>query len=169
MVMQPQLFKTEGRSAVFSAGRIHRYTLWRRWSDGDKFVQFIGLNPSTADETNDDNTIRKCIKLANRWGFDALCMTNLFSYCATSPAVMKKYWCPNGWDNDTWLVRIALDASMIVAAWSQDGNYKNRSEIVQGLLSNFDLYCLRFTGSEPWHPLYLPDDTKPFLWRQRGR
>ena len=71
-MMQPQLFKTEGRSAVISADQAYRYTLWRRWSDGNNFVQFIGLNPSTADETKDDNTIRKCVKFAKLWGFDAL-------------------------------------------------------------------------------------------------
>jgi hypothetical protein len=44
---------------------------------------FIGLNPSTADETNNDPTIRRCIGFAQTWGYGAVCVTNLFAYRAT--------------------------------------------------------------------------------------
>lgn len=38
----------------------------------------IGLNPSTADETRDDPTIRRCTGYARLWRFGGLLMTNLF-------------------------------------------------------------------------------------------
>jgi len=61
---------------------------------------FIGLNPSTADETKDDPTIRRCINYAKRWGYSGLCMTNLFALRATKPAVMKANPGPVGREND---------------------------------------------------------------------
>jgi len=45
---------------------MYRYTLTQRWSD-DPLVQFIGLNPSTADENADDPTIRRCKAFAKSW------------------------------------------------------------------------------------------------------
>lgn len=165
LAAQPQLFETGARSAAFCRRRIYRYTLWRRWSDGRRYVQFICLNPSTADEHSDDPTIRKCIKFAKSWGFDAMCMTNLFAYRATNPMVMKKALDPIGFGNDRWILKTARGASMIVAAWSQHGVHLNRGSAVRGLLQKFPLHYLRVTpGSQPWHPLYLPDATRPSLW-----
>jgi hypothetical protein len=76
------------RSATISPCRMFRYALWRRWGSGP-YAMFIGLNPSTADEQNDDPTIRRCIGFAQSWGYDALCMANLFAYRATKPTDMK--------------------------------------------------------------------------------
>ena len=51
--------------ATFSPCRTWRYTLWRSWGIGNgKNAVFIGLNPSTADEVQDDPTIRRCINFA---------------------------------------------------------------------------------------------------------
>lgn len=162
--IQPALFDTQERSATLSRDRIFRYTLWRRWSKGDRYVQFICLNPSTADEQTDDPTIRKCVKFAQAWGFDALCMTNLFAYRATDPRVMKAFADPIGLGNDRWLVRTAESASLIVCAWGRDGVHLHRSAAVRTLLRKYDLHYLRITLDEPWHPLYLPDETKPSRW-----
>lgn len=87
-MLQPALFKTDSRTATFCRRRIYRYTLWRRWSDGARYVNFICLNPSTADERTDDPTVRKCVKFARSWGYDALCITNLFAYRATDPQTL---------------------------------------------------------------------------------
>lgn len=50
---------------------------------------FIGLNPSTADETQDDPTVRRCIRYAQSWGYGALYMTNIFAFRATDPRVYE--------------------------------------------------------------------------------
>lgn len=106
MITQLNLFETKEKPATFDRQRVYRYTLWRRWSEGERYVQFICLNPSTADETNDDPTMRKCVKFAQTWGYDALCMTNLFAYRATDPRVMKAALDPIGFGNNRWLLRI---------------------------------------------------------------
>lgn len=163
-IVQTSLFKTLDRSAELSRDRVYRFTLWRRWSDGDRYVQFVCLNPSTADENADDQTTIKCMKLARLWGYDALCMTNLFAYRATDPKVMISFRDPVGFGNDRWLKVVAQQASLVVAAWGLNGRFMGRSKIVRQMLRKFDLHYLRFTRDEPWHPLYLPDNTWPSRW-----
>ena len=51
-------------SAVFSQDRKYRYVLTRVWDKNKPMLVFVGLNPSIADETKDDPTIKKCIKFA---------------------------------------------------------------------------------------------------------
>jgi hypothetical protein len=46
---------------------------------------FIGLNPSTADERQDDPTIRRCIRFARDWGHGGLVMANVFPFRSTQP------------------------------------------------------------------------------------
>ena len=159
----------EQRGTFFSADRVYRYTLWREWGTGtlpilqpnhgaNSYVMFIGLNPSTADETKDDPTIRKCIGFAKRWGFGSLCMTNLFAYRSTDPRKMKDHPNPIGDDNDLWLACCARSAGMIVAAWGRDGQHLKRDLAVMQILK--DVHCLGLNNDgSPKHPLYVPYGT----------
>jgi len=52
------------KNATFSNCRAYRYSLSRIWDKEKKFVLFIGLNPSTANEEADDPTIRRCTNYA---------------------------------------------------------------------------------------------------------
>jgi hypothetical protein len=150
------------RSATLSPCRAYRYSLWRRWGRGP-YAMFIGLNPSTADETNDDPTIRRCISFARAWGYEALCMTNLFAYRATQPADMKKAADPVGWDNDHVLRQLADQAGVVVAAWGAHGTHKGRDQSVRLLVPG--LHYLRLTkDGHPGHPLYLPASLRPVAW-----
>jgi len=80
------------KRAAFSPCRTFRYSLWHQWGDDSLgYAMFIGLNPSTADETLDDPTVRRCINFARDWGYGALCMTNLFAFRSTDPSVMKAH------------------------------------------------------------------------------
>ena len=106
------------RSATFSPDRNYRYTLWRRWLDRRPSLMVIGLNPSTADETKDDPTVRRCICFARDWGFGALCMTNLFAFRATDPNLMKAAPEPIGDANNAALVLTAGQAGLVLAAWA---------------------------------------------------
>lgn len=127
-----------------------------------RFLQVVGLNPSTADETKDDNTVRRCLDYARQWGFGGLCMTNLFGFRSTDPAIMIAEPEPVGPDNDRWLVQVAEQASMILCAWGTDGRHLGRSKAVLQLLREFPLHCLTITqDGEPGHPLYLRKDLKP--------
>lgn len=152
------------RICQWSPDRSHRYTLWREWDmfRPGKFVQFIGLNPSTADETQDDPTIRRCIDFATRWGYGVMCMTNLFAFRATQPEDMKEAADPLGPENMQWLKIVAREADLIVAAWGNHGSFNRQSRTLLKVLMDMDLkiHCLRVTQSgQPEHPLYVPADT----------
>lgn len=58
----------------------YRYTLWRQWDPHGPVINFIMLNPSTADAMQDDPTVTRCIHYAQQWGFGALMVTNIFAY-----------------------------------------------------------------------------------------
>lgn len=121
---------------------------------------FVGLNPSTADETFDDPTLTRCINFAKSWGYGGVCMANLFAFRATEPADMKASDDPIGSENNEWLQKLAKDAALVIAAWGNDGSYLERSEQVKAFLP--DLYCLKVNKSgEPAHPLYQPAKLKP--------
>lgn len=59
-----------------------RYFLARH---SDRPLVVIGLNPSTADESHPDATMRKVMGFAERNGFDGFIMINLTSYRCVSP------------------------------------------------------------------------------------
>lgn len=148
------------RQTIFSPCRTYRYALWREWIGGEGYAMFVGLNPSTADETEDDPTIRRCIGFAKAWGYAGLCMTNLFAYRATKRADMLAATEPVGQDNNTHLIANATEAGVIVAAWGANGAYRGRDVEVRSLLPA--LHCLQLTkGGHPGHPLYLPKTLLP--------
>lgn len=154
--------------AVFSPNRIWRYTLLRTWgSDPANCVVFIGLNPSTADETTDDPTIRRCIGFAKAWSFDRLVMLNLFAFRATDPQVMKAAADPVGPMNNKWIIYHAKRARRVVAAWGVHGEHQERGAKLAQLLAGHgvQLECLGKTkAGHPKHPLYLAATTplEPF-------
>ena len=155
------------RSARLSPCRRYRYSLWRTWRgllpEAAGYAMFVGLNPSTADETNDDPTIRKCIAFAQAWGYEGLCMTNLFAFRATEPARMMAADDPVGPENDRTLVALAATAGVVVAAWGVSGAFRGRHNQVRSMLPR--LHYLRLTkDGHPGHPLYLPKTLRPVEW-----
>ena len=151
------------RQTIFSPCRTYRYALWREWIGGEGYAMFVGLNPSTADETQDDPTIRRCIAFAKAWGYAGLCMTNLFAFRATQPEDMKAANDPVGPENDAHLKALAEGAGVIVAAWGVHGTYGGRHNAVRAMLP--ELHCLALTkDGHPGHPLYLPASLRPVAW-----
>jgi hypothetical protein len=164
--------------ANFSSCRRWRYTLSRifqldlisRGENANQFVQFIGLNPSTADETTDDNTLILCQGYARRWGFGGMVMTNLFAWRDTDPRKMKLAADPIGQHNDSHLWDVAQHAGLIVCCWGAHGVHLKRAEAVHGLLTMNDpvrrkLHHLGLTSEGfPRHPLYMKKDLQPIPW-----
>lgn len=140
--------------------REYRYTLWRYWDESLPFVQYIGLNPSTADETKDDPTIRKCVGFAKRFGMGGICMTNLFAWRDTKPENMKKAAEPIGPDNDLFLQEVAKEAEIVIAAWGNHGIHLGRDEIVRALIPNMKALKINAATGQPGHPLYIPYETQ---------
>lgn len=165
-------------SAIFSPCRTWRYVLERRWVEIQvsasstlvpRTVLFIGLNPSTADETADDPTIRRCVGFAKRWGFGRLVVCNLFAYRATDPKELRRLTSAIeaiGLENDRHIEDEACEADLVVAAWGSNGDLHRRGEEVLDHLFWLDvpLAVLGWTKGDPpqpRHPLYLRGDTEP--------
>lgn len=162
------LFDTGG--ATFSPCRTWRYRLWRTWSGGRGTINFLMLNPSTADEENNDPTVERCETRARAWGYERLIVTNLFAFRATSPLDMKAAPDPVGPGNDAEIRVAALESECVVCAWGQHGDHMGRSAAVLSLLSGIDLWALRVNLSgEPGHPLYLPYSAMPVRFNHGGQ
>ncbi len=73
------------RGAIFSDDRQYRYCLYRQWNEGKPMVMYIGLNPSTANENKNDNTITKLIKISDKNEFGGFYMLNLFAWISSKP------------------------------------------------------------------------------------
>jgi hypothetical protein len=149
------------RVTHLSEDRRYRYTLWRQWDrENLDYAAFIGLNPSTADETMDDPTIRRCIGFAKREGVGGLCMLNLFAFRATKPDDMKREGDPIGPDFDKHFYPCIRNARLVIAAWGANGGHNGRDRQITNWLPNIrstGLYCLgRNASGSPKHPLYIP-------------
>lgn len=158
------LFSADLVPAEFSECRTWRYVLRRQWGEGD-MLGFILLNPSTADETQDDPTIRRCVGYAKAWGYAGLVLGNLFAFRATDPKDMKAASDPIGPDNDKALGKIVHEThGQIVCGWGGHGGFLGRSAVVRDFLMQAAApVALSLTASgEPGHPLYLKADAAPF-------
>lgn len=155
------------KSARLSDDGKYRYVLIRREKDQDcDLVNFVLLNPSVADETIDDPTIKALTQITKNLEFQGFCVTNLFAYRATKPADLKKEVSPVGEENDKHLIEQAQRAKLVILAWGNHGEFLKRDKEVLLKLSKIKpLYCLKLTKKgNPWHPLYLKRDVKYFKY-----
>jgi hypothetical protein len=144
--------------AIFSDDRAYRYALWRFWDASKPKVMFIGLNPSTANESEPDNTIKKVIKIAINNGYGGLYMMNLFGIVSADPSILKSHQWPIG-GNDKYLSDFVSEVKDIVFCWGNFKEAKERGEWAKRIFPK--ALCLRHTkDGNPWHPLYCKDDTK---------
>ncbi len=154
--------------AVFSEDRIYRYLLWRIWASNGGMVTFICLNPSVADETTDDPTVRRCAGYAKAWGYGGMYVVNLFPLRSTNPEKLREIVPLRGvsLENEehiSWAVQHSLKA---IAAWGNHGLLRNAGQKTYRMLYcsglGHRLFCLGMTKKkQPTHPLYLRKDAKP--------
>ncbi len=148
--------------ATFDTTRQYRYTLWRAWDPGRPRVGFIMLNPSQADATNDDPTLRRCLGFARSWGYGALEVVNLFAYRTANPKHLQQVADPIGRDNDRILQTWGDRVDCIILAWGNGGTLYHRHQIVLDFLPDTKLHCLGLTKQgQPRHPLYLRANLHP--------
>lgn len=150
------------KSAIFDETKKYRYVLTRQWGNNKNFVNFVLLNPSTADENLDDPTIKACIRFANNWGYDGIWVTNLFAFRATKPHDLIQCSSPVGNQNNKYLEKYSKKSKMVIIAWGNHGNFLNRDKEVIKILSKIkNLYCIDITTKgNPKHLLYINRNTK---------
>ncbi len=147
-------------TADISPCGLYRYSLTRRWADGATAL-FVMLNPSTADASKDDPTIRRCISFAKREGCGALEVVNLYSFRATDPKdLTRTVHSPNGVASNGAILSAAARASIVIAAWGgwipKAWDVRPR-EVIH--MIDRPAYALGVTSNgQPRHPLYVRAD-----------
>jgi hypothetical protein len=118
---------------------------------------FVMLNPSTADASLDDPTIRRCRGFAATLGYGGIVVLNLYALRATDPAELRVHPAPVGPRNDHWLRSAATRAPDIVCAWGNHADPARAAAAVSVLRSSgARLFTLGTTLSgAPRHPLYI--------------
>lgn len=155
------------RSAELSHCGLYRYSLTRVWEETLPQACWIMLNPSTADATTDDATIRRCVGFARRWGYGGILVVNLFAYRATYPSDLWRA-AEGGVDivgpaNDGAIGR-ATARGEVVAAWgSTPKQAQPRVEcVLAALRDRCEVLCLGTTADgSPKHPIRLPARLMP--------
>lgn len=164
-------------SAILSADRKYRYRLTRDLSmTGEGRCCFVMLNPSTADEENDDPTIRRCAAFARTFGCDRLEVVNLFAYRSTSPDVLLTMLPSDaiGPENDRHIAEACNASRIVICAWGNHGHLFGRDDEVLEVIraQNVMPQALKINreSRQPAHPLYLRGDSKPIpLGRTCGK
>ncbi len=130
------------------------------------------LNPSIADEVNNDPTVERCEQRARQMGFGGLEVCNLFAFIDPVPQKMKAEADPVGPDNDRIIKVMAARAGKVICGWGEHGKHMARSKAVLEMLhqENIPLYCLHLNLSgEPRHPLYIGYNQQPKLWNKKSK
>lgn len=143
--------------ALWSPCGQYRFRLDRRWAPGPPLVAIL-LNPSTATETQDDPTLRRCLARARAMGLPGLSVVNLFALCATDPAALARHPDPVGNGTDAIVHAAAREAGAILCGWGNHGAHLGRGAAVAGALRHggHRLLHLGLTlQGQPRHPLYV--------------
>lgn len=161
----------ERREAIFSADRKYRYTLTIIWDAEKPIIQFIGLNPSDANEVRDDSTMRRLKGFCRAWGYGGFIMTNAFAFVSKNPDVMKRHKAPVTEQNPPTYLKVQnlndyyiqtvhqTEVELTVACWGNHGTHMGRDIEIKSMITG--MKCFRLTGKGcPEHPLYLPASTQ---------
>ena len=146
----------------------YRYILGTR---GKNPLICIGINPSTAEPDNLDNTLKSVERIALGNGFDSFIMFNVYAQRATSPDDMEKV-CNEALHRENLeAFRYVLSISQKPAVWAAWGaiieKRKYLPQCVKDMLEagqayGASWYCAGAITKKghPHHPLYLRKDEK---------
>lgn len=167
------------KDAEISRDGTYRYRLWRCWQRDWPMMRFVMLNPSTADTTVDDPTIRRCIGFAADAGCGSILVVNLFAYRATKPAdliaacLANRELANEGIEYlHSEIARAALAQrahvfAPVVAAWGSSWRKLSGRGVMRPDVEGYaekvgaQLSCFGLTQQgDPRHPLYVRGDTR---------
>lgn len=158
------------KNAVLSDCGQYRYRLTRSWGNGPRAV-FLMMNPSTADASVDDATIRKCMGFARRWGYDGIEVVNLFALRSRDPKALLTADDPLGPDNWYWTAEVLGSNREVICSWGCEDTLKKDSKLmkhadlviwsIRQCFPDIKVMCLGKTkGGTPRHPLMLAYSTE---------
>ena len=146
----------------------YRYILGTR---GENPLICIGINPSTAEPDNLDNTLKSVERIAYGNGFDSFIMFNVYAQRATSPDDMEKVCNPALHAENLKAFRYVLSISESPTVWAAWGaiieKRKYLPDCVRDMLTAGEDYGAKWVCAgaitkkgHPHHPLYLRKDEK---------
>ena len=146
----------------------YRYILGTR---GQKPLICIGINPSTAQPDDLDNTLKSVQRIALGNGYDSFLMVNVYAQRATDPDAMEKVCNPLLHRENMEAFRYVLSLSDSPAIWAAWGAViEKRGYLKDCLRDMLDIgrkygaqwYCAGAITKKghPHHPLYLRKDEK---------
>lgn len=152
-----------------SPSPLYRYTLEHRWDEdipsyARTTAAWLLLNPSTADTSSLDPTLRRAKGFSRSWGYGGMVVINLYAFRATLPKDMMAALDPIGPLNDTYIERVTTraDVKVVVAGWGTHGGHLNRAAQVIEMLKERSLTALKLNqDGSPSHPLYLKATLAP--------
>lgn len=149
--------------AVISSCKNYRYKLWRIWDNSRSKILFLMLNPSTADATVDDPTIRRLKDFSIKWGFGGFYVGNLFAFRTSKPEKLVQAFQLNsldyiiGEENSSHIEQMRLNCREVCFAWGNwayKPDFISRTRQVQIDFPNAKCIDTSLQGY-PKHPLYL--------------
>ena len=146
----------------------YRYILGTR---GENPLICIGINPSTAEPDNLDNTLKSVERIALGNGYDSFIMFNVYAQRATDPDAMERTCNPILHRENLEAFRYVLSISKKPAVWAAWGAIiEKRGYLAQCVRDMVELgqeygaqwYCAGAITKKghPHHPLYLRKDEK---------
>ena len=146
----------------------YRYILGTR---GKNPLICIGINPSTAQPGDLDNTLKSVNRIALHNGFDSFIMFNVYAQRATDPDAVEKTCNLQLHKENLEAFRYVLSISQKPAVWAAWGTIiEKRNYLPQCLLDMIRVgeeygaqwYCAGKCSKKghPHHPLYLRKDEK---------
>ena len=158
------------RSAIFDEYRKYRYSLTRDWNEKGPKVVFIMLNPSLANDKEDDRTTKRIINFAKKFGYGSLDVVNLFAYITPKYKELKDLEKSEaiGRENYKYLIRALNSADKIIAAWGENCTIHQRDIEIDQLLDGYDIDSLGPLTRDgyPRHPLYLSNDVEHLPYKR---
>ncbi len=148
------------REAKISIDKKERYSLKREWDKSKNKILYIMLNPSLADDKNDDPTIRRLINFSKKFNYGGFLVGNIYSTISPNP---KEVDISDGISdkNLVELLKLINQVDEIVYAW---GNNAYEPEFLKDLVSNPKCFGKNLDGS-PKHPLYLSKNIQLIQYR----
>lgn len=136
-----------------------------------KTIAFFGVNPSTADASIDDATVRKWIGFCERWGVPRFIVGNVFAYRATDVRELAAVDDPFGDDIGDHITDLIIEADILVPCWGDTGKVPPQLQyafdVLMDALVSSGKPVLHFgltKGGDPKHPLMLGYDTALQPW-----
>lgn len=151
----------------------YRYILGTR---GNKPLITIGINPSTAEPDNLDNTLKSVERIAHVNGFDSFIMFNVYAQRATDPDMMDRELNEDLHRENMcafrWVLEHSGEKPTVWAAWGTIvEKRKYLKKCLEDMVSIGSEYCSQWVMAgkpskkgHPHHPLYLKKDAiiEPF-------